>query len=63
MAFATKSIDAVALRSIAALAARVAHGFGVATILTTVAASIFSGRMFDEIAAAFQTSRCWTAPA
>jgi nicotinamidase-related amidase len=53
MAFATKSIDAVALRSNAALVARAAHGFGVATILTTVAATSFSGPMFDEIAATF----------
>ena len=53
MAFATKSIDAVTLRSNAALVARAARGFGVATILTTVAATSFSGPMFDEIAAAF----------
>ena len=53
MAFATKSIDAVALRNNAALVARAAQGFGVATILTTVAESSFSGPMFDEIATAF----------
>lgn len=53
MAFATKSIDAVALRGNAALVARTAQGFGVATILTTVAAASFSGPMFDEITAAF----------
>lgn len=57
MAFATKSIDAVALRNNAALVARVAHGFGVATILTTVAATSFAGRMFDEIADAFPGKR------
>jgi nicotinamidase-related amidase len=53
MAFATKSIDAVTLRNNAALVARAAQGFGVGAILTTVAATSFSGPMFDEIAAAF----------
>lgn len=53
MAFATKSIDAVALRNNAALVARAAAGFGVSTILTTVAEKSFSGPMFDEITAAF----------
>ncbi|MGK7867709.1 hydrolase [Falsiroseomonas sp. E2-1-a20] len=53
MAFATKSIDAVALRSNVALVGRAAHGFGVSAILTTVAATSFSGPMFDEVAAAF----------
>jgi nicotinamidase-related amidase len=53
MAFATKSIDAVALRNNTALVARAAQGFGVAAILTTVAESSFAGPMFDEIAAAF----------
>jgi nicotinamidase-related amidase len=53
MAFATKSIDAVALRSNAALVARAAAGFGVATILTTVAERSFSGPMFSEIVGAF----------
>lgn len=53
MAFATKSIDAVALRNNAALVSRAAAGFGVSTILTTVAEKSFSGPMFDEITAAF----------
>ncbi|HEY5798453.1 MAG TPA: hydrolase [Bosea sp. (in: a-proteobacteria)] len=53
MAFATKSIDAVALRNNAALVAHAAAGFGVSTILTTVAEKSFSGPMFDEIANAF----------
>lgn len=53
MAFATKSIDAVALRNNAALVAHAAAGFGVSTILTTVAEKSFSGPMFDEIGAAF----------
>ncbi|MEN3952892.1 hydrolase [Iodidimonas sp. SYSU 1G8] len=53
MAFATHSIDAVSLRNNAALVAKAAAGFGVSTILTTVAEKSFSGPMFDEIAAAF----------
>ncbi|MCZ0733340.1 hydrolase [Phreatobacter sp. AB_2022a] len=53
MAFATKSIDAVALRNNAALISHAAAGFGVSTILTTVAEKSFSGPMFDEISAAF----------
>jgi nicotinamidase-related amidase len=53
MAFATKSIDAVLLRSNAALVAHAAKGFGVSTILTTVAEKSFSGPMFSEITDAF----------
>lgn len=53
MAFATKSIDAVALRNNAALVSQAAAGFGVSTILTTVAVSSFSGPMFEEITSAF----------
>jgi nicotinamidase-related amidase len=53
MAFATHSIDAVALRNNAALVAHAAAGFGVSTILTTVAEKSFSGPMFGEIAEAF----------
>lgn len=53
MAFATKSIDAVVLRNNAALVGHAAKGFGVSTILTTVAEKTFSGPMFDEISAAF----------
>jgi hypothetical protein len=53
MAFATHSIDAITLRTNAALVARAAAGFGVSTILTTVAAKTFSGPMFDEITDAF----------
>jgi nicotinamidase-related amidase len=53
MAFATKSIDAVLLRNNAALVAHSAKGFGVSTILTTVAEKTFSGPMFSEIANAF----------
>ncbi|NKE46221.1 hydrolase [Roseomonas frigidaquae] len=53
MAFATKSISAIELRNNAALLARAAKGFGVATILTTVAAKGFSGPMFEEVTAPF----------
>jgi nicotinamidase-related amidase len=53
MAFATRSIDAVLLRNNAAMVARAAAGFGVPTILTTVAEKTFSGPIFDEISAAF----------
>lgn len=53
MAFATKSIDAVTLRNNAALISRAAKGFGVPTILTTVAEKSFSGPMFSDISDAF----------
>ena len=53
MSFATKSIDAVNLRNNAALVAHGAKGFGVSTILTTVAEKSFSGPMFSEITEAF----------
>ena len=53
MAFATHSIDAVNLRNNAALVAQAAAGFGVSTILTTVAEKSFSGPMFEEITAPF----------
>ncbi|MDM0015321.1 isochorismatase family protein [Variovorax sp. J22P168] len=53
MAFATHSIDAVSLRTNAALVAHAAAGFAASTILTTVAEKSFSGPMFDEIIAAF----------
>jgi nicotinamidase-related amidase len=53
MSFATHSISATELRTNTALVARAAAGFGVSTILTTVAARSFSGPIFDEITAAF----------
>jgi nicotinamidase-related amidase len=53
MAFATKSIDAVLLRNNAAMVAKAAAGFGVSTILTTVAEKTFSGPIFEEIRDAF----------
>jgi nicotinamidase-related amidase len=49
MAFATKSIDTSLLRANAALVANGAAGFGVSTILTTVAEKSFSGPMFSEV--------------
>src|ERR1700712_5344025 len=53
MAFATKSIDPIVLRTNAALVAHAAAGFKVPTILTTVAEKTFSGPMFTEITEAF----------
>ena len=53
MSFATKSIDAVMLRNNAALVSNAAAGFGVSTILTTVAEKTFSGPMYGEITSAF----------
>ncbi|HUB49155.1 MAG TPA: hydrolase [Acetobacteraceae bacterium] len=53
MSFATKSIDIVTLRDNAALVSHAAAGFGVSTILTTVAEKTFSGPMFNEITDAF----------
>ncbi len=57
MSFATHSIDAITLRSNAALVAHAAAGFKVPTILTTVAEKSFSGPMFEEIATAFPGQR------
>jgi len=67
MAFATRSIDGIALRNNAGLAAHAAAGFGVSTILTTVAEKSFSGPMFDEVTEPFPkqemidrtTMNCW----
>ena len=53
MAFATHSIGANDLRTNASLVAQAAAGFGVPTILTTVAEKSFSGPMFDEVTAPF----------
>jgi len=57
MAFATKSIDAIALRNNAGLVASAAAGFKVPTILTTVAEKSFSGPMFTEVTAPFPGQR------
>ncbi|ETF02188.1 hydrolase [Advenella kashmirensis W13003] len=53
MAFATHSIDIVSLRNNASLIAQGASGFGVPTILTTVAEKSFSGPMFEEVTTPF----------
>jgi nicotinamidase-related amidase len=53
MAFATHSIDATTLRTNAALVSRAAVGFGVSTIVTTVAEKSFSGPLFPEISDTF----------
>jgi nicotinamidase-related amidase len=53
MAFATKSIDAITLRNNAGLVASAAAGFGVSTVLTTVAEKSFSGPMFPEVTEPF----------
>jgi len=53
MAFATHSIEAITLRNNAGLVAHAAAGFGVSTIVTTVAEKSFSGPVFDEIKDAF----------
>ena len=57
MAFATRSIDVATLRLNAALVAKAAAGFGVSTLLTTVAEKSFSGPMFGEISEAFPGQR------
>ena len=49
MAFASRSIDAIALRNNAGLMARAAASFKVPTILTTIAEKTFSGPMFAEV--------------
>ena len=53
MAFATHSIDATVLRTNAALVAQAAAGFGVSTIITSVAEKSFSGPFFDEVTQPF----------
>jgi nicotinamidase-related amidase len=67
MAFATRSIDGVALRNNAGMVAEAAAGFGAATVLTTVAEKTFSGPMFNEVTRPFPgaamidrtTMNCW----
>jgi len=53
MAFATDSIDIVALRNNVTALAKSAKAFGVPTILTTVAETSFSGLLFPEMKAVF----------
>jgi len=54
MAFPTRSIDITVLRNNAALIAKSAKIFGVATIPTTVAEKSFSGPVFPEILEVFK---------
>src|SRR5262245_49941340 len=71
MAFATRSIDGIVLRSNAGMVASAAAGFGVSTILTTAAEKTFSGPMFGEVTDAFPampmfdrtTMNAWEDPA
>lgn len=57
MAFAVRSIDIALLRSNAAMVSKAANGFGVSTILTTVAEKTFSGPVFDEIRSVFPSEQ------
>ena len=53
MAFAVRSIDIGSLRTNTALVSKAAVGFGVSTIVTTVAEKSFSGPLFPEITETF----------
>lgn len=55
MAFAVRSIDIGSLRANTALVSKAAVGFGVSTIVTTVAEKSFSGPLFPEITETFST--------
>jgi nicotinamidase-related amidase len=67
MGFANSSIDMIQLRNNTALVAKAAKGFGVPTIVTTVAAKSFSGPVFPEIREVYpdeqfidrSTMNCW----
>lgn len=67
MAFAVHSIDMTVLRMNAALVSQAARGFGVSTIVTTVAEKSFSGPLFPEVTDTFgagpvydrTTMNCW----
>lgn len=71
MAFPLNSIEVGALRANTATVARAAATFAVPTILTSVAATSFSGPVFPEIQKAFpgapvidrSTMNCWEDPA
>jgi nicotinamidase-related amidase len=71
MAFPLNSIEVGALRANTATVARAAATFAVPTILTSVAATSFSGPVFPEIQKAFPgapiidrtTMNCWEDPA
>jgi nicotinamidase-related amidase len=49
MSFATRSIDAIALRNNAGLISKAAASFKVPSVLTTVAEKTFSGPMYTEV--------------
>jgi len=53
MAFNTKSIDIVALRTNTALLAHSAQGFNVPTVISTISRESFAGPIFPEISEAF----------
>ena len=53
MAFAVRSIDVALLRSNVAMVAKAAAGFGVDTLVTTVAEKTFSGPVFGEVRSVF----------
>ncbi|MFP2931060.1 hydrolase [Pyxidicoccus sp. 3LG] len=57
MAFATHSIGIAELRNNTALIAKAAAGFGVPTLLTTVAEKSFSGPLFPEITEIFPDAK------
>jgi len=67
MAFPVRSQDVLTLRLNTRLVAEAAAGFGVTTILTSVAADTFSGPLFEEITQAMPdapiidrtTMNCW----
>jgi len=67
MAFPVRSQDVAVLRLNTGLVAEAAAGFGVPSVLTTVAAESFSGPVFDEVLEAFPstevidrtTMNCW----
>lgn len=67
MAFAVRSIDVATLRTNVALVSKAAAGFGVSTVVTTVAEKSFSGPLFPEVGATFGKSpiydrtsmNCW----
>ena len=71
MAFPVRSIDVSVLRLNAGMVAETAAGFGVDTLLTSVAAESFSGPLFDEVLASFPghevidrtTMNAWEEPA
>lgn len=58
MAFPTRSIDVILLRNNVSIIAQAAAGFGIPTIVTTVAKS-FSGPLFPEVLAAFPDAKVY----